>query len=304
MAHDYTLGIDGGGSKTAVAIIDDSERVIGRGLGGGTNTNFTNRRSAVAAFKRAIRQALAEAELQPADITYAGSTFSMAVGQAFKELGIEAELLHVGEPEVAFERAGIERMRGIALVAGTGSSCFGYGDEGKQFHSGGWGALLGDEGSAFDIGLRAIKRALAAMDGRFSNTLLVDHLKSYFATRSLRDVINRCGMRVNQSLVAGFAIHVSEAAAAGDEAALEILKSAGEELGKLAAFVAQHVFDKSDEFPVVLAGGVFNAGPIVIDPIRSIFASQFPIAGVVVASGEPGEAVARITRRKLLKSQS
>lgn len=300
LAHDYTLGIDGGGSKTAVTIIDDSERVIGRGLGGGTNTNFTNRRSAVAAFKRAIRQALAEAGLQPADITYAGSTFSMAAGQAFKDLGIECEPLQVGEPEVAFERAGIRQMRGIALIAGTGSSCFGYGDECRRFHSGGWGALLGDEGSAFDIGLRAIKRALAAMDGRLPETLLVDHLKSYFAARSLRDVINRCGIRINQPLVAGFATHTSEAAIAGDEAALEILKSAGEELGELAVFVARRVFDKSSEFPVVLAGGVFNAGSVVIDPIRSIFASQFPRAEVVVAFGEPGEAVARITRRKLL----
>ncbi len=297
----FVLGIDGGGSKTAAAIIDDEGNVLGRGLGGGTNTNFTSRPDAVQAFKDAIGHALDEAGLKASQITCAGSTFSMAAEEAFGELGLEMQPIRIGEPEVVFERAGLHELMGVALVAGTGSSCFASDGHGRTAHGGGWGALLGDEGSAFDIGLRGIKRGLGARCGRQPETMLADAVESYFGAGQIWRVIVENGTRINQSRVAGFAVKVSEAAQAGDAAAVEILDHAGRELADLAAFVARQVFRESDEFPVVLGGGVFKAGEMVIAPIRAVFASHFPRATLVVADGDPGEAVARITMRTYIR---
>ncbi|MGB9620163.1 MAG: BadF/BadG/BcrA/BcrD ATPase family protein, partial [Armatimonadota bacterium] len=64
----YTLGIDGGGSKTEAVIIDNSDRVLGTGRSGGCNTNFATRRDAVASYVDAIRQALDASGLEPRDI--------------------------------------------------------------------------------------------------------------------------------------------------------------------------------------------------------------------------------------------
>ena len=280
--------------------MDEEGKVLGTGLGGGTNTNFTSRRSAVTAFKRAIRGALSRAGLRPEDITCAATTFAMVADDAFRELGLSVKARIIGEPQVVFERAGFHEMYGIALVAGTGSSCFGYARGNRDFHAGGWGAIIGDEGSAFDIGLRGIKRAMMAGSGRMPPTLLTDELEAYAGPGGAREVVARFGTRINQAGVAGFAAHVSRAAEAGDEAAKAILEEAGEELGELATFVARNLFAEDDEFPVVLGGGVFKAGRLVIDPIRCMFRPQFPRARVIVAEGSPGEAVARIAGRELL----
>ena len=294
----YTLGIDGGGSKTEAVIIDDQDRVWGRGLSGGCNTNFVPRRDAISSYVHAVRQALDEAGLQPCDIRQAGCTFGGVARDAFAEVGLDVVPIGVGECRVAFERAGIDRLYGIAMIAGTGSSCFGYGADGRRFHSGGLGALLGDEGSGYDIGLRAIRRALLSKDGRRPPTALAEAVCRYLGVPSLGSVVGKLsGVRIQQPLIAGFAARVAEVASAGDEAAIEIITEAGRTLGDLAAFVAGRVFQADDEFPVVMAGGVFNAGDLLIDSFKSVVAPQFPRASFIVARMSPGEAVARIVRR-------
>ena len=294
----YTLGIDGGGSKTEAVIIDDNECVLGKGLAGGCNMNFVARGAAVAAFVDAIRQALEDAGLQATEIGRAGCTFGGAASDAFAEVGLTVAPLGIGECQVAFERAGFTRTYGIAMVAGTGSSCFGFGEDGRRFHSGGLGALLGDEGGGYDIGLRGIRRALLSRDGRLPPTALTEAVCDYLEVPNLGHVVTKLsGTRIQQPLIAGFAARVAEAASAGDEAAVEIITEAGKTLGELIAFVASRVFERDDEFPIALAGGVFKAGDLLIEPLEAVVAPRFPNAKFVIARMSPGEAVARLARR-------
>lgn len=313
----YVMGIEGGGSKTEAAIMDSEGRVLGKGLAGGCNVNFCTRRAAVNAYKRAVRQALKAAGLKPEDIAYAGCTFAMAAPAAFAELGITADWSNYGESAVAFERAGIRPGIGVVVIAGTGSTAIAHGKPDQQeaaaasgarenrkesFGIGGWGAVLGDDGGGYDIARRAIRRALSAEDGRTPPTSLTDAVKGYFEVDQAHRVIGRLlGTRVNQSLVAGFAVKVGEEAARGDEAALRIVREAGTELGEMAAYAAGRVFGPDDEFPFVLAGGVFNMGSIVVDPFRLVVEPRFPRSWAVVATASPGEAVARLVLRDYLK---
>lgn len=294
----YTLGIDGGGTKTDAVILDEAGNVVGAGVAGGCNANFVSRRVAVAAYKRAIRAAIKQANIEPSCINRAACTFGGVADEAFGELGIAARARHIGEHRVAFERAGIHELRGVGLVAGTGSSCVALEGGERVTSAGGWGPLLGDEGSAYDIGLSAIKRALLACEGRAPGTLLEQAVRGYFGVERTKGAIGKlCGLKINQSLVAGFAVEVSKAANEGDEAAIEIIESAGEVLGELAAFVARRIFTEEDDFPFVLAGGVFNIGRLVIDPIKAVLRPQFPKSRIVVAEMRPGEAVARLAMR-------
>lgn len=302
MAGDYILGIDGGGTKTEAAVVDRSGSVLGTGISGGSNINFVPRRSAAVAYRRAIRQALSEASAEASDIACAGCTFGWVAEAVFAELGIDAEVMGWREPEVAFMRAGVAEANRIALIAGTGSSCTGYSADGRHLTSGGWGAVLGDEGSAYDIGLRGAKRALASIEGRMPPTLLAEKAVAYFGGGNRHGIVARfCGTRVNQALVAGFATRICEAAQERDEAALLIMEEAGEALGELAAFVARSLFAEDDEIAVALAGGVFSAGRLVIDPIRCVLLPQFPRARLVTAAMSPGEAVARLTLHRCLR---
>jgi len=161
--------------------------------------------------------------------------------------------------------------------------------------AGGWGPVLGDEGSAYHIGITAIRRAMLAAEGRGPATVLAESVRDYFGVPDTRWVVGKlCDMKANQSLVAGFAPEVSKAAGAGDAVALQVIESAGVALGELAAFVAGKVFAEQDEFPFVLAGGVFNIGKLVFDPIRRILEPRFANARIVIADMRPGEAVARL----------
>lgn len=300
----YILGVDGGGSKTEAVIIDRNGVMLGHGLAGGSNTNFIPWREAVASFRYAIQQALHNAQLEPRQICAAGCTFGSAAPNAFAELGIGVKPVGIAEHQVAFERAGLDRVYGVALVAGTGSSCFGFGESGKQFHAGGLGPLLGDEGSGYDIGLRGLRRALLAEKGRRPPTMLSQAVCEYFGVHTASMLVAKlAGPCIRQPLVAGFARKVAECARQGDEAALEIMQYAGRTLGELAIFVASHVFSREDEFPVALAGGVFGAGELVIDPLRSVILEQFPEARLIVARMSPGEAVARLVRKKIISGE-
>lgn len=299
MSGGYALGIDGGGTKTEAIIVDASARVIGSGIAGSSNTSFIPHREAVDAYVSAISAALRDASLEAGDIERAGCTFASAAPEAFGKLGIAAAPRIYSELSVAFERAVMERVVGVAVIAGTGSHAAGRTADGRTHSVGGWGAVIGDDGSAYDIGIRAIRRALMGADGRLPPTLLTQAVCDYFGVGSVRGVVGRlCGTKVQLSLVAGFAAKVSEIANAGDEAAAGIIEIAGQELGEMAAFVASKLFGTDDEFAVVLAGGVFNAGELVVDPIRGTIGPLFPAARVVVARMRPGEAVARLALRE------
>ncbi len=293
------LGVDGGGSKTEAVIMDDGLRVLGTGMAGPSNTSFIPHETAVNAFRDAISQAMKEAGVRASDIDVTGSTFAVGIRDALAELGISAPFHRISEGHVAFERAGLQERRGVVVVAGTGCSIWGMNAE-REYCIGGWGAVLGDDGSAYDIGRRGIRRAFMAVDGRCPATKLTDAVLEYFGVRKIWDVIGRLlGTQVNQSLIAGFARRVGELAAAGDEAALEIVEQVGEELGEMAAFVARQVFDAEDEFPFVLSGGVFNLGSLIIDPFRAVVTPQFVQARIITARMRPGEAAARLLLRRM-----
>ncbi len=294
----YTLGIDGGGSKTDAVILDGNGVVVGTGIAGGCNANFTPRRTSAAAYRRAIKAALKEAGIAPGDITRAACTFGAVAEQVFRELGIAAPIRGIGEHQVVFERAGITEPRGVALTAGTGSSCVGV-DHGERVTvAGGWGPVFGDEGSGYDIGLQGIKRAILASEGRAPATALQAAVLTYFAADNIRSATTNLFSRgISQPLIAGFSREVSRIAYEGDQTAIEILESAGETLGELAAFVARRLFTEEDSFPFVLAGGVFNIGKLVMDPIHCVLGPQFPKCRIVIGEMRAGEATARLAMK-------
>lgn len=291
------LGIDGGGSKTEAAVIDDEQRVLGYGRAGSSNTSFTPRDAAESSFVSAVAQALSQAGLSPGAISAAGCTFASAARGAFDSLGLSIHPYPLAEYLVAFERSGVTDNVGVALTAGTGSSCTGRNAQAKMAHAGGWGAVLGDDGSGYDIGRKGIRHALWAQEGRVPPTRLTSLVNAYFGLSSPREVIRVfTGGRVNQALTAGFAVEVSKAAEEGDEGSLQILEEAGRDLAELALFVARQLFSAEDHFPLVLAGGVFNAGDVLTRQIDAAFRREFASCRIVRALMPPAEAAARIAR--------
>lgn len=141
---------------------------------------------------------------------------------------------------------------GILLVAGTGSVV--VGKRGNKFvRYGGWGYLLGDEGSAFDIAVKGIRRAIVSSENK-EHTILCDKLKSHYGISDLRDLLKIVYPFITKSTIGDFAREVIECAKNGDKLSLEIVDSAIRSLNRL----LQLTVSELGEIKVALSGGLFS----------------------------------------------
>jgi N-acetylglucosamine kinase-like BadF-type ATPase len=192
---------------------------------------------------------------------------------------------------------------GVVLIAGGGSIGYGVTADGREALAGGFGYLLGDEGSAFDIGRRAIAAACRAEDRRGEATSLRTAVLEHFDIATLRAiprVVYRAGFAREQiSLLAPV---VSEAARRGDVVAQRIMATAGEELACTAVGVMRQLFQHGENVTVYLTGGVFGAGECLLGPFRTALdanwssatsrSPRFPpvVGGLILAARALGQA--------------
>ena len=178
----HVVGVDGGGSHTQCLILDGSGREVGRGSGGPSNHQSVGEQAAQAALAASLSEALASAGRPP----LAAACFGMAgldrdedhrilrrIAQAVLP-GLPLKLVHDGLVALVGGTGG--QQHGVAVIAGTGSSVVGYTPDGRSARSGGWGHVLGDEGSGYDIARRGLNAATRAQDGRGPETILTSRL--------------------------------------------------------------------------------------------------------------------------------
>ena len=253
MAKIY-LGVDGGQSGTAALVGDEDGRVIGFGSAGPC-TSMENIEQALAlAFDN---RSLAAAQLKSA-------CFGLSGGAAGKEPLIQelvkAEhylITHDAWVALAGATAG---EPGIVVIAGTGSIAFGRNSDGCTARAGGWGYMFGDEGGAFDIARQALRAALRQEEGWGPPTVLREILLDATGALNANDLLHRCyAGDFPRSRVAALAPLISQAAAAGDPIAQDILKTAAQSLATLAAAVRAQLFGPDEPVLVSYCGGVFRS---------------------------------------------
>jgi len=221
------IGIDGGGSTVRVVIVQTDLTIIGQSRGGSVNPNSTGRDHAARTLQDATRAALADAGVARDAITAVGAgvagTNNPTLGAWLRETLSSAlpnvPLYTTHDIETALIGAHGER-RGVIVVAGTGSAAFGVNDVGESLLVGGWGYLLGDEGSGAWIGLQALKAVIEHHQGGRETQLTarIFDLLQISAARELIDIIYQPGVPVAPRL-ARFAPLVLELAQADTVAA-------------------------------------------------------------------------------------
>lgn len=167
------VGIDGGGSHVRVVVCDSSLAVIGESAGPGVNPSSAGHELAASRIHEAIAAALAEAHLTPYDIVAAGAGIAGAaeehsrawVAETLSEVLPLARVTASADYEIALVGA-IGEKHGIIVISGTGSAAYGANRDGRDMRQGGFGYILGDEGSGYWLGREALSHALREMDGR------------------------------------------------------------------------------------------------------------------------------------------
>jgi len=294
-------GVDGGGTKTEGVILNEAGEVVACARSGGVNLNFVSleecERSVAEVFSQLASAVDREQVVRIYSVMLADiPSLRSYIQQAFPH----AEWRGAHEHRAVLAAGGVLEPYGIGVVAGTGSSTVGWRDEHRHASVGGWGMLLGDEGSATDIAIQALRAVVRAVDGRGESTILREEMVDYFGLKHPWDITRRVYRdNLPRHVLAGFAVRVSHAADAGDRVAQRILREAGETLGNDVLVVARKLFTPEEAFPVVLGGGVFRAGEWVIAPLRERVLAEYPKAQVILPNVSPAVGLARLALKDI-----
>jgi N-acetylglucosamine kinase-like BadF-type ATPase len=264
------LGVDGGQTSTKALIADESGHVLGSGAGGPCNHVKAEggREKFVGAIGECLRLACGSCGLDPDTVEFEAAGLGFSGGPADKE-AILREMLRAramvlrNDAWIALTGATAGKP-GIIVIAGTGSVARGRNAQGRNAQAGGWGYIYGDEGGAFDLVRQAVRAALRFEEGWGPATVLGDALLEATASRDLQDLIHRLYTTdFPRPRIAALARLVTQAAAAGDSVASELIDAATAYLAAIVTAVRGRLFQPGEIVPVAYIGGMFRESRVL-----------------------------------------
>jgi N-acetylglucosamine kinase len=295
-SQQFVFGVDGGQTSTKCALVNMEGRVLGYGAGGGLVHLAAEgaRERHVAALREAFASAWAAAKLSPQPVVAVGLGLTGVEGgtaeaetvRAIVAEVIEAQHVAVYSDAYAALVGAHGGQPGIIAISGTGSHIMGLNAAGEVARAGGWGWLLGDEGSALWLGKYGLAAALRADDGVSQATALEALMRDHFKITSFREVKRIVyGSDFGAKGFASLAPLVSSAAQQGDAVALSLITQAARDLAAQVLAV-QRRLALPDDAPVAPVGGAyehvhgmhegFNAALREINPAAHVVAPQHP----------------------------
>jgi len=275
-AAGVAVGIDAGSTSTRGVLVDAAGTELARSSAGGANVRMMSA-TVVAQVMAAVLAPLLEGGGVRAVCVGAAGAGRAGDRDALAELlrGLvpaEVKLIVCNDAQIALRAATASRPA-MVVIAGTGSIAYGERAGGGEARAGGYGAVIGDDGSGYAIGIAAIRHAARALDGIDAGGMLASTVAARLDAKSSSDLIDRVQRwPPDVSAISQLAAAVGEAAASGDAAAEEIVSFQARALATAAAHVARVV--RADpvapdqmELPVALGGGTFEAIPVLVDVV-------------------------------------
>lgn len=295
------VGIDGGGSKTTALLADKMGRLLAKAAAGIGNPNHASEAELQTRFSDLMQKLFENGNAHRAQCVsvfagLAGVTSektALLVKTILANCGLNSASITVDHDIRIALAGGLAGSPGMALIVGTGSSCYGRNNEGRTWQSGGWGALLADEGSGYFLGREAIIAAVRMADGRQTRSPLGQAVFSWFNITDVSQVLDRVhDDNLSRTEIAAFAQTLLPFAADGDPAAVNILQRGAEQLALMVA--ANHAQLPTAPTPrLVITGGLGTAQscyrPLLVDAIQSALPEikiiepvLTPVAGAVL----------------------
>ena len=296
------VGVDGGGTRTRAVVVDGSGAELARAEADGAVVTAHAPVDAADAVAHAVTDAVRKAGASlPVDGLWAGLAGAgppparAAVTRELEERELAVHLVVGTDVEAAFHDAFADGP-GILLIAGTGSVVWARDAHGAEHRVGGWGHLLGDEGSGYAIGLEALRAVARSADGRRPPTALSREVMEQFELESVHDLVG-WAERTSKREIASLAPMVAQTAEEMDEAAAAIVQHAVDALrihleAALAAVGAAAHVDRAPE--VILWGGLVAPGGPLEERVRNTLAAMAIVP--VTRRVDPAMGAARLAR--------
>lgn len=297
----YVIGLDGGGTKTAAQLAEKNGNVLAETQGGPSNFQIIGIEEAarnildlIEACCHSVGCTVSEIGSVVAGLTGAGrpadqQRVAEGIQDAAQKRGIYLRDLKIeSDARIALEAA-FGGKQGIVLIGGTGSIVFAKDSTGTIRRAGGWGRIIGDEGSGYQLGREAVRAVARMMDGRGKKTRIARLLASKFGLKSHEDIIRSV---YKESLDLGsVAPLVLRAADHRDVVAREILDSAAKELVETVRAVLKSMRKASKsagkKIPLVFAGGLLKADNVYSRRVKILMRKHLPNISIAKPVAHP-----------------
>jgi N-acetylglucosamine kinase-like BadF-type ATPase len=293
------LAVDGGNTKTDLALVDAGGSPLALVRGGQSSPHYIGLDHTIQLLSELLAEAVSQAGLGPdrvlpvevAQIMVAGADLPeelMALRSRIEALEW-AQLLLVDNDTVALLRSGTARGWGVAVVCGSGINCLGIAPDGRQARFPSLGAITGDWGGGTDVGLEGLSAAARSADGRGPKTALETAVPSHFGFAEPFELARAIHLRELPGEQLGqLAPVVFEAAEGGDAVAAGIVGRVTAAVVSYAAAALERL-RLTDQAPdVVLGGGLMRAAsPSVLQAIERGVRAVAPAATLVVSHTGP-----------------
>jgi N-acetylglucosamine kinase-like BadF-type ATPase len=289
------IGIDAGQTSTKCVLGDETGNLISAGQGEAVShwRDAQSRTKVKEVLNQVVLKTVRTAGLQASigveavflgytGVSTLGETAARVLAELVGEIIVVRNTSVDHDAQVALAGA-IPSMTGIIVIAGTGSLAYGIDERGNRARAGGWGYLIGDPGSGYEIGRQALAAVARYHDGTGPTTDLAARIMRAFSIEDLFAIKQVVYLDPDpKKRVAALAPFVSQAAHAGDQVALEILSAAGKDLGKMICAVARKLNFENGKFLFSVTGGVVNCGDLLRTPFEDEVLSNFPAAERIV----------------------
>ena len=293
------LAIDGGNSKTDVALVDDRGQVLAHVRGPGSSPHALGIAGCAALLDELVGKAAAQAGRAGTSDVAALASVYLAGADIPEETAVLTEAiaayawapqLVVDNDTLALLRAGTDERDAVAVVCGAGINCVGVTGDGREVRFPSLGRISGDWGGGVQLGDEALYWAARAVDGRSEHTVLVERIAEHFGAASLWEVIEGLHFgRLDRRLLGRLApIVLRSASRDGDPTAVAIVRRQAEEVVLFAATALRRLDLLDRPAVVVLGGGVLTSrDPLLHELIGTGLHERAPLARTTVTESAP-----------------
>ncbi len=299
------LAIDGGNSKTDVALVASDGTLLASARGPGINAHEVGVDQTVLILDAVVKQAvaqldgrhrarsawvalhtvacLANADLPEEEAEHAAAVQAQGWSATATVVNDTFAILRAGLPD------GAEPHWGVAVVCGAGINCVGVAPDGRVTRYLALGTISGDWGGGYGLGLEVLWHAMRAEDGRGRDTVLTGYLTSHFGMERVEDItIGIHQGKIGDADLIGLAPMLLQAADEGDPVARTMVNRLADEISVMAITAMRRLGLTGLATPVVLGGGVITAGnPLLMDSVLRQLAEAAPAARVRVIDVPP-----------------
>lgn len=295
----HVLGIDAGGTKTVALLADAKGHILSEGRAGAANLHTEGELEVEKILHTVIDRATdgREVTLGAVCLGIAGvdrEDDARIIRGIMRRMGYRSNTVIVNDALIALV-AGAGANPGVVVIAGTGSIAYGVSQHGVAARSGGWGPTLGDEGSGYWVGRRALAAVMRDADGRGPRTDLTPLVLRHFSLPHPQALVAVIYHQPHERRsIASLAAVVDRAREDGDPVAIDIMTRAADELAMAAASVINRLDMRGEQFPILLAGGMLRESAWLAAEVRRRMAEVAPRGAVALLTEEPAIGAVRL----------